>query len=123
VTRAANYLELAERATVVPNVSRVGLLGNAASPTYAGVRQGAQNAAQKVGLTVISVDARDLQEIETAFAAFAKERVEAFIVAGGLLTFGLVLLFFVPALPDVRSSQAQTRGPNSFSDQKFASMP
>jgi putative ABC transport system substrate-binding protein len=38
-------------ATVVPNVSRIGLLGNPATPTYTGIRTGAQNAAQKAGLS------------------------------------------------------------------------
>jgi putative tryptophan/tyrosine transport system substrate-binding protein len=75
-------------ATVVPNVSRIGLLGNPASPVYADVRKGAQNAAQKAGLSIVPIEARDPQEIETAFAAFAKERVQAFIAAGDAMFFG-----------------------------------
>src|SRR5262249_46471628 len=75
-------------ATVVPNVSRIGLLGNPASPNYTGVRKSAQSAAQKAGLTVVPVEARDPQEIETAFAAFARERVQAFIGAGDAVFFG-----------------------------------
>jgi putative ABC transport system substrate-binding protein len=34
--------------TVVPNASRIGLLGNPASPTFSGVRTNAEIAAQKV---------------------------------------------------------------------------
>jgi putative ABC transport system substrate-binding protein len=74
-------------ATVVPNVSRIGLLGNPASPNYTGVRKGAQNAAQKVGLSFVPVEARDPQEIENAFVAFGKERVQAFIAAGDAVFF------------------------------------
>ena len=74
-------------ATVVPNVSRVGLLGNPATPTYTGVRKGAENAAQKAGLSFVPVEARDPQEIDNAFAAFGKERVQAFIAAGDALFF------------------------------------
>jgi putative ABC transport system substrate-binding protein len=73
-------------ATVVPNVARIGLLGNP-GPTYTGVRKGAQNAAQKAGISFVPVEARDPQEIENAFAAFSKERVQAFIAAGDALFF------------------------------------
>ena len=74
-------------ATVVPNMSRIGLLGNPASPTSTDVVKGAQNAAQKVGLNVMSVEARNPQEIEEAFASFLRERVQAFISAGDALFF------------------------------------
>jgi putative ABC transport system substrate-binding protein len=74
-------------ATVVPNVSRIGLLGNPVSPTYAAVRKGVQNAAQKANISLVPVEARDPQEIENAFAAFSKERVRAFIAAGDAVFF------------------------------------
>jgi putative ABC transport system substrate-binding protein len=51
-------------ATVVPNASRIGLLGNPSSPVYGDVRKGALNAGQKAGLSVIPVEARNPQEIE-----------------------------------------------------------
>lgn len=73
--------------TVVPNVSHIGVLGNPASPTYTGVRKGAQNAAQKARLMVVPIEARDPQEIDNAFAAFGKERVQALIVAGDAVLF------------------------------------
>jgi len=74
-------------ATVVPNVSRIGLLGNPATPTYTAVRKGAENVAQKAGLSLVTIEARDPQEIENAFAAFGKERVQAFIAAGDAVFF------------------------------------
>jgi putative ABC transport system substrate-binding protein len=74
-------------ATVVSNVSRIGLLGNPASPTFADVRNSAQKAGQRAGLSIVPVEARDPQEIETAFSAFAKEHVQAFIAAGDAVFF------------------------------------
>ena len=73
--------------TVVPNASRIGLLGNPASPTFAGVRTSAEAAAKKIGLTVVPMEARDRREIETAFAVFGKERVQAFILASDATFF------------------------------------
>jgi putative ABC transport system substrate-binding protein len=73
--------------TVIPTASRIGLLGNPASPTFAGVRTGAEIAAQKVGLTIVPVEARNPQEIESAFAEFDRQRVQAFIAAGDAVFF------------------------------------
>jgi putative ABC transport system substrate-binding protein len=73
--------------TVIPTASRIGLLGNPASPTFAGVRPGAEIAAQKVGLTIVPVEARNPQEIESAFAEFDRQRVQAFIAAGDAVFF------------------------------------
>jgi ABC-type uncharacterized transport system substrate-binding protein len=67
--------------TVVPNASRIGLLGNPASPTFSGVRTSAEIAAQKVGLTIVPVEAGNAQEIESAFVEFDKQRVQAFAIA------------------------------------------
>jgi ABC-type uncharacterized transport system substrate-binding protein len=73
--------------TVVPSVSRIGLLGNPSSPVYGDVRKGTLNAAQRAGLSLISVEARDSEEIEKAFVAFDKEHVQAFIAAGDAVFF------------------------------------
>ena len=75
-------------ATVVPNVSRIGLLGNANSTTYAPVRKSAQDAARKAGLLLVPIEARSPQEIENAFAAFATGRVPAVMVAQDAVFFG-----------------------------------
>src|SRR5262245_40045710 len=73
--------------TVAPNASRIGLLGNPASPNFAGVRTGAEIAAQKVGVIIVPVEARNPQEIESAFAEFDKQRVQAFIAASDAVVF------------------------------------
>jgi putative tryptophan/tyrosine transport system substrate-binding protein len=48
--------------TVVPNISRIGLLGNPDTETYSSVLKSAQDAAQKVGLLVVPIEARNPQE-------------------------------------------------------------
>jgi putative ABC transport system substrate-binding protein len=74
-------------AAVVPSASRIGLLGNPSSPVYDDVRKGALQAAQRAGLSLIPVEARNPQEIEAAFVTFDRERVQALIAAGDALFF------------------------------------
>ena len=75
-------------ATVVPNVSRIGLLGNPNSNTYSPVLKSAQDAAQKAGLSLVPMEARGPQEIENAFAQLAKQRVPAVMMAADAVFFG-----------------------------------
>jgi putative ABC transport system substrate-binding protein len=74
--------------TLVPNVSRIGLLGNPDTETYSSVLKSAEDAAQKVGLLVVPTEARNPREIENAFAALAKERVPAVMVASDAIFYG-----------------------------------
>jgi putative ABC transport system substrate-binding protein len=74
--------------TIVPNVSRVGLLGNPDTETYSSVLNNVQDAARKVGLSLVPIEARNPQEIEDALAAFARERVLAVMVAVDAVFFG-----------------------------------
>src|SRR5258707_6090327 len=96
----------------VPTVPRTVLLGNPASPTYTDVRKGAQNAAQKVGLTLVSVEARNPQEIEAAFASFVSERVQAFISAGDALFFA--------QRRQIAELALKSRLPSMFSQREYA---
>ena len=75
-------------ATVVPNISRMGLLGNPSNTTYSPILKGAQDAARNAGLSLMPIEAHDLQETESAFAAFAKAGVQALIVSGDAVFFG-----------------------------------
>jgi putative tryptophan/tyrosine transport system substrate-binding protein len=70
---------------VVPNVSRIGLLGNPNSTNYTSQRKSVQDAALKAGLSLVPIEARNPQEIENAIVAFAKERVPAVMFAGDAL--------------------------------------
>jgi putative tryptophan/tyrosine transport system substrate-binding protein len=74
-------------ATVVPNVSHIGILGNPTNLTYSPVRRSAQEAANKSGIAIFATEARNPQEIETAFASFGKERVQAVLVTGDPVFF------------------------------------
>ena len=73
---------------VIPSVSRIGLLGNPDTETYSSVLKRAQEAAQKVSLSIVPMEARNRQEIENAFAVFAKERISAIMVASDAILFG-----------------------------------
>jgi putative ABC transport system substrate-binding protein len=83
---APKQLELL--ATVVPNISRIGLLGNPASPTYSSVLKRATNAAQKAGFSIVPVEASNPQQIDSAFTFFTNERVQAVMVAADAVLFG-----------------------------------
>ena len=74
--------------TVMPRLSRVAILTNPHNPNSAAVIKSAQSAAEKVGLVVVPVEARSLEEIEDAFAAIAKQSIAAVVV-------GLDAEFFV----------------------------
>src|SRR5262249_45594431 len=68
-------------AAVVVSPSRIALLGNPDSPTYPPVRKSALEAAKKAGLLLVTVEARNPQETENAFAAFVTHRVRVVLVA------------------------------------------
>ena len=74
--------------TVVPNASRVGLLGNPNNKNYPPMLKSVQDAAQKARLSLAPMEARSPQEIERAFNAFAKEHVAAIVVNGDAMFFG-----------------------------------
>jgi putative ABC transport system substrate-binding protein len=76
---APKQLELL--AAVVVSPSRIALLGNPDSPTYPPVRKSALEAAKTAGLLLVTVEARNPQETENAFAAFVTHRVQAIMVA------------------------------------------
>ena len=74
--------------TVAPNVSRIALLGNPNSTNYAPVRKGVQEAAAKVGLSLLPIEVRTREEIENAIAALVKQDVSAAIFASDAVFFG-----------------------------------
>jgi putative ABC transport system substrate-binding protein len=67
---------------ILPKVSRVALLTNPNNPGQRPILLGLQQAARQARKEVISVHARNAQELPAAFAAIAKERADALIVAG-----------------------------------------
>jgi putative ABC transport system substrate-binding protein len=67
-------------ATVLPRLNRVGLLANPMNPNTRPLLSSARTAAARGGFNLIPLEARNLQEIESAFAAAAKQETEAVIV-------------------------------------------
>ena len=65
---------------VLPKVSRVALLGNPANPNYAPLLRHAQDAARALGVRLQPLEARDLSEIASAFAAITTGRAGAVVV-------------------------------------------
>jgi putative ABC transport system substrate-binding protein len=64
---------------VLPGTSRVAFLGYPAHPSYELVLRETQRAAQALGVHIVVVDLRNPGELEQAFAAMTRARVDAFI--------------------------------------------
>jgi putative ABC transport system substrate-binding protein len=75
---SAKQLDL--MATVVPNLSRVGLLQNPENSSSAAILESTQAAARAARLELVTVEAREPQDIDEAFAHLARERVGAVTV-------------------------------------------
>jgi len=80
---SAKTLELLR--TVVPGMSRVAVLANPGSSTESAMLKSIGAAAQTVGVQIVRVEARNLEEIETGFATMTRERVDAMVIASDAL--------------------------------------
>jgi putative ABC transport system substrate-binding protein len=78
---APKQLELLAKA--VPKLSRVGILSNPDNPNSAPVLRAAQAAAQPVGMQLLPVEARTLDDFEGAFATLLREHAEALMMVPG----------------------------------------
>jgi len=67
--------------SMVPKLSRVAVLTNPSNSGHATMLKNVQTAAQKANVKVLPVEARNLQEIETAFSVMTKNNAGAIIVA------------------------------------------
>jgi putative ABC transport system substrate-binding protein len=74
-------------ATIDPKLSRVAVLTNPDNPNSSVVMKNAESAAKKAGLLVVPMEARNPQEMEDAFVAFAKQSVAAVIVVNDAMFF------------------------------------
>src|SRR6266487_4615900 len=70
----------------VPNLSHIGLLANPDSPNFDPVLKNVRAAVQEVGLSLVPVEMRSPQEVPSAFATMARERVGAVMVMSDALT-------------------------------------
>ena len=72
---------------VVPRIARVALLGNPTNPASAPLLREAEAAARALGVRLQTLDARNPQEIDSAFAAMTRERAGALVIlADGIFT-------------------------------------
>jgi len=77
---SAKLLELL--VTMVPKLSRVAVLGNPGSSTHSAILKNVRAAAlTRVGVRVLSVEARTREEIERGFARMTQEHADSVIVA------------------------------------------
>ena len=76
---ASKQLELLAKA--VPELSRVGFLSSSEVVPSVPIIRAAQAAATAAGLQLLPVEARNLQDFESAFATLAKERAQALMVS------------------------------------------
>jgi len=91
---------------IVPSASRVAVLLNPANPTNPLQLQEIQAVAPALGVTLLSFEAKEANDIDRAFTAMHKERVEALIVFGDPM-FGTHLRLIVDLA-------AQSRLPASY---------
>ena len=93
---------------LVPNAARIAVLVNPASAVPAeAIMRDVQETARIIGLQVIALNASTIREIDTAFAAIARERAEALFVAGDGFFFSrrvqLAMLAVHHAIPAIYS--------------------
>jgi len=107
---------------VVPKLSRVGLLVNPGNPSHASIRNAVEEAGHAIGVTVVGLDARNLEEITRAFGRARELRFEAVIVPVDQLFIGhkreIAMLALKGRLPsmyatpdDVREGGLMSYGP------------
>ncbi len=80
---AAKTLDLLR--TILPRMSLVAVLANPGSSTEAAMLKSIAAAAQKMGVQVLTVEARTPGEIEAAFATMRQDRAEAVVVVADAL--------------------------------------
>ena len=107
---------------VVPKLSRVGLLANPGNPSHASVRTALEEAGHAIGIAVVGLAARNLEEITQAFGRARELRIEAVIVPVDQLFIGykreIAMLALKGRLPsmyatpdDVREGGLMSYGP------------
>jgi putative ABC transport system substrate-binding protein len=65
---------------MVPKLSRVAVLVNPTNPAHTTILKNVEAAAQSVGVRMLSVEARNPQEVENAFSTMSREKAGAVIV-------------------------------------------
>jgi putative ABC transport system substrate-binding protein len=96
----------------VPNLPRVAVLMNPANPAHPAILRSVQAAAQRDGIIVLSAEARTREEVESAFAAMAKQRAGAMILA--------IDAFFTQQAPRIAELAVRNRLPSISAFREYA---
>lgn len=70
---------------LVPGLTRIGMIGGPDSPTFIDQQNGAKEAASRLGLVVLPLPVRSLDDVEAAFASGVRTGLGAFYVTGNPL--------------------------------------
>lgn len=97
---------------VLPTVSRVALLENPANPGSAPQLREAEAVARALGWRLQTLEARNPQEIDSAFAAMTRERVGALVV--------LVDAIFTNQVRQIADLAAKRRLPSIYGQREYA---
>jgi putative ABC transport system substrate-binding protein len=103
--------QLALLAALVPGLARVALLQNPENESRAAALAGMQAAAQKAGLALVAIEARNSSEIDDAFAALSGQRIDAVRVASDR--------FFLSRQQQLADLALQHRLPSLFAERDY----
>ena len=80
----AKELEIFKEA--VPQAMRIGVLWNPATPSHRPAMQAVEAAGEKLGVQLLMVPARTVEDFDGAFATMTRERVDGFLVVASNLS-------------------------------------
>jgi len=72
---------------LVPKAKTIGMIANPSSPTFKEERSDVEAAAHAMGLQLIVVNVRTVQDIDTALASFVRDRIDALLIGSGPFLF------------------------------------
>jgi putative ABC transport system substrate-binding protein len=95
----------------IPQLTRLAVLSKALNASHAGVRKRVADAAEKLGMQVVPVEANTLKEVESAFTTTARERAEALMVLGDA--------FFVQHFQQIAALAVKQRLASTYSGREY----
>jgi ABC-type uncharacterized transport system substrate-binding protein len=96
---------------VVPGMTRVACFWNPDFPRYRALWEATEEAARRLGVTLLPVEVRDSREIEGAFARIMRERAQALVVIADSLALSTVR-------PEIPALAAKNRLPSSYASRE-----
>jgi putative ABC transport system substrate-binding protein len=96
---------------LVPNSTRIGVLADPGFPGTQSVITDLQSAGRILGLQLFVVDARTNSDLETAFASFSQQRLDAVLISNGV--------FFVRRMEELAALAARQALPAIFQYREF----